>query len=298
VNTQQPQDATDRMVVVTGGNRGIGFALVELLADRGDHVIFTSRDPDRGSDALRRLTEARPTRRIAMEVCDLASPASISACARRLVDRGEPIDVLINNAGILRPPDIRNVTAEGVEATLATNALGPLALTTELESALAAAPTARVLIVTSRLHQPDSRGEPVDFAFDDPNLEHGYSPDRAYKNSKLAAIWVSNELNRRLASTVTVDAICPGFVPTTAAAYTSGWQRFLLRRILPRLSFATSVEQAAANVGWALDAPELAGSGGRYLVERQVAEPSKDAQNAGLSRRFWELAITLWPTYA
>ena len=80
-----------------------------------------------------------------------------------------------------------------------------------------------------------------DFAFDDPNLEHGYSPDRAYKNSKLAAIWVSNELNRRLPATVTADAICPGFVPTTAAAYTSGWQRFLLRRILPRLSFTTTI---------------------------------------------------------
>jgi hypothetical protein len=171
-----------------------------------------------------------------------------------------------------------------------------MALTTALEPALAAAPSARVLTLTSRLHQPGSRGDAVDFAFDDPNLEHGYSPDRAYKNSKLAAIWVSNELNRRLPATVTADAICPGFVPTTAAAYTSGWQRFLLRHILPRLSFTTSVPQAAANVAWALDAPELAGSGGRYLLERQVAEPSKDARDSTKARRFWKLATTLWPT--
>jgi retinol dehydrogenase-12 len=298
VSTPEPPSANDRVIVVTGGNRGIGFALVELLADCGNTVIFTSRDAARGQEALRRLTAERPGRRIGMEICDLASPDSIHACAQRLVDRGEPIDALINNAGILRPADTRQLTVEGVEVTLATNALGPLALTTELEPAMAAAPTARVLILTSRLHQPGSRGDEVDFAFDDPNLDHGYSPDRAYKNSKLAAIWVSNELNRRLPPTVTSDAICPGFVPTTAAAYTSGWQRFLLRRILPRLSFTTTVEQAAADVAWALDAPELAGSGGRYLLERQVAQPSKDARDSTQAARFWQLATTLWPTYA
>ena len=286
------------MIVVTGGNRGIGFALVKLLADRQGTVIFTSRNLDRGRNALRQLTDAGQGRGIRMEICDLASPDSIRACAQRLVDRGEPIDALINNAGILRPADIRQVTAEGVEATLATNALGPMALTAALEPALAAAPSARVLTLTSRLHKPGSRGDPVDFAFDDPNLERGYGPDRAYKNSKLAAIWVSSELNRRLPATVTADAICPGFVPTTAAAYTTGWRRFLLRRILPRLSFTTTVEQAAADVAWALDAPELAVSGGRYLVDRQVAEPSTDARDSAKARRFWELATTLWPAYA
>lgn len=286
------------MIVVTGGNRGIGFALVTLLADHAGTVIFTSRDSGRGRDALRQLSDAGQGRGIRMEICDLASPDSIHACAQRLVDRSEPIDALINNAGILRPADIRQVTAEGVEATLATNALGPMALTTALEPALAAAPTARVLTLTSRLHQPGSRGDAVDFEFSDPNLEHGYSPDRAYKNSKLAAIWISSELNRRLPATVTSDAICPGFVPTTAAAYTTGWQRFLLRRILPRLSFTTTIDQAAADVAWALDAPELAGSGGRYLADRQIAVPSKDARDSTKARRFWELATALWPAYA
>ena len=81
-------------------------------------MIFTSRKPARGIDARRQLTEARPGRHIKMKMCDLASPDSIDACAQRLVDRGEPITAEINNAGILRPPDIRHVTAEGVETTL------------------------------------------------------------------------------------------------------------------------------------------------------------------------------------
>lgn len=106
MSTPEAQSADERVIVVTGGNRGIGFALVEVLADQGHRVIFTARDPARGFEALRRLTDAGPRRSITMEICDLASPSSIHACAQRLVDGGEPIDALINNAGILRPPDI------------------------------------------------------------------------------------------------------------------------------------------------------------------------------------------------
>lgn len=292
-----PMSGTDRSrhrtVVVTGGNRGIGYALVELLADRGDAVILTARNEARGRAALQRLRVAVPDGRIRMELCDLASPASIRSCAQRLVTSGEPVDALINNAGVLRSPDTRATTPDGVEVTLATNALGPLLLTRALEPALAAAPAGRVLTLTSRLHLPGSRGAPVAFSFADPQLEHGYSPDRAYKNSKLAAIWVSEELDTRLPGTVTADAICPGFVPVTAAAYASGWQRFLLRRVLPRLRFTRTVEQAAADVAWALDAPELAGPGGRYLADRRIAEASEEARDPVRARRFWELALSL-----
>ena len=270
----QRREDRARTIVVTGGNRGIGYALAATLADRGDQVIFTSRDPDRGTASLQQLKAEHPTAKIRMEVCDLASPTSIRSCALRLLVEGRPIDGLINNAGVLRPAAQRETTPDGIEVALATNALGPLLLTTALEPALVAAPAARVLILTSRLHLPGSRGDAVDFDFDDPNLEHGYSPDRAYKNSKLAAIWVAKELDRRLPDSVTCDAICPGFVPSTAAQYTSGWQRFLLRRVLPHFRFTTSVEQAAEDVVWALDAPELAGAGGRYFSDRHVRSPA------------------------
>jgi len=288
----RPEDQ-DRTIVVTGGNRGIGYALVAALADRGYRVIFTSRDLDRGRQALARLGEERPARTLQMEICDLSSPASIRAFAGQLLDRSTPIHGLINNAGVLRPPEERVITEDGIEATLATNAIGPMLLTIALEPALAAASDARVLILTSRLHLPGSRGGPVDFDLSDPNLEHGYSPDRAYKNSKLAAIWVAKELDRRLVPTVRCDAVCPGFVPTTAAAYVTGWRRFLLRNVLPRFRFTTTMEQAAADVIWALDAPELAGRGGQYMVGRQVAEPSPDASDEALARQFWTLADQL-----
>ena len=85
------------------------------------------------------------------------------------------------------------------------------------------ASSARIVTVSSRLHLPGSRGRPVDFDFDDPQLVRGYHPDRAYKNSKLAVLWFTYELQRRLAGRkITANAVCPGFVPTTATIRSTG----------------------------------------------------------------------------
>jgi NAD(P)-dependent dehydrogenase (short-subunit alcohol dehydrogenase family) len=163
-------------------------------------------------------------------------------------------------------------------------------ITTALAPVLAAGGASRVLILTSRLHQPGSRGMPVDFDFGDPNLERGYHRERAYKNSKLAAIWVAHELDQRLPALVTCNAICPGFVPSNAASYAASWQRLLLRYVLPIFAFTRTADEAAADVIWAIDTNELAGIGGQYIVDRAVASPSPEAANAASARRFWDLA--------
>jgi retinol dehydrogenase 12 len=281
-----------RLILVTGGNRGIGYALVSDLVARGNRVIMTVRDEASGGAARERLMTAHPGADIDLRIGDLSSPDSIRTLGRQLRAAGESLDGLINNAGILMAPPTRQLTPEGVEITLATNALGPMLLSEEVSQILT--PAARVVSLTSRLHEPGSRGDPVAFDAEDPNLDHGYTPDRAYKNSKLALLWVSSELSRRLPEGITSNAVCPGFAPATAAQYTSGWMRFKLRWIVPRLPFAVTVEQAAADVLWALDAPELAGRGGLYLKDRTVAEPSADAQDARQAARFWTLAHALW----
>jgi NAD(P)-dependent dehydrogenase (short-subunit alcohol dehydrogenase family) len=286
-------DADSRHIVITGGNRGIGYALVGALSSRGDPVTFTARNYDRGAAALSRLRRENPRAQLSLELCDLTSVESIKSFARKLVAEKRPVHALVHNAGVLRAPGERQLTASGIEITLATNALGPALLTTALLPALAAAPASRVLILTSRLHHPGSRGAPVDFAFDDPNLEHGYDRDRAYKNSKLAAIWVARELDRVLPPSVTCNAICPGFVPSTAASYATGWQRLILQYVLPRFAFTRTVDEAAADVIWALDADELSGVGGRYLADRSIASPSAEATDPALARRFWHLAESL-----
>ena len=124
---------------------------------------------------------------------------------------------------VMQTSPTRRLSGDGFEETLAVNVLAPFLLTGLLLPALERAPSARVVTVSSRLRLPGSRGEPVDFDFEDPQLEHGYDPDRAYKNSKLAALWFTYELQRRLAPRpITSNAVCPGFVPATAAASTRG----------------------------------------------------------------------------
>jgi retinol dehydrogenase 12 len=286
-------DAEPRHVVITGGNRGIGYALVRAMIKRGDHVTFTARSRQRGKAALSQLREEHPYGQVRLEICDVTSAASIRGFAQNLLAQQRPIDSLVHNAGVLRPPAARQLTPGGVEVALATNALGPMVITAALAPALAAARASRVLILTSRLHQPGSRGTPVDFDFDDPNLERGYHPDRAYKNSKLAAIWVARELDQRSPASVTCNAICPGFVPSTAAAYATSWQRLLLRYVLPRFSFTRTVDEAAEDVIWALDTNELDGIGGQYILDRTLASSSPQAADPALARRFWDLAERL-----
>ncbi len=289
-----------RTALITGGNRGIGYALVEALARSGWRVIFTARDQRRGAMAHARLCGQLPTAAIEWRPCDLASPISVRALARELVESAEAIDALVHNAGVLRSPEQRTLTPDGVELTLATNTLGPLLLTRELLPGLIRAPHSRVVSVTSRLHTVGSRGAPVNFDFDDPYLEHDYHRDRAYKNSKLALIWVSNALQRRLPSQITSVAVCPGFVPSTAAAYTSGAQKLIMKMVLPRLAFATSVAEAAANLAWAVESPDLDELSGVYVVERTVSAPSPQAQSLDDSERFWSwaedhLGLPPWP---
>jgi NAD(P)-dependent dehydrogenase (short-subunit alcohol dehydrogenase family) len=289
----QAQGAEPRHVVVTGGNRGIGYALVRALISRGDYVTFTARSHQRGTAALSRLNDEHPYGQVRLEICDVASAESIRGLAENMLAQDRPIDALVHNAGVLRPPAARQLTPGGVEVALATNALGPMLITRALAAALATASSSRALILTSRLHQPGSRGMPVDFDFDDPNLERGYHRDRAYKNSKLAAIWVAHELDQRLPASVTCNAICPGFVPSTAAAHATSWQRLLLRYVLPRFSFTRTVDEAAADVIWALDTTELDGIGGQYILDRTLVSPSPQAADPALARRFWDLAERL-----
>jgi NAD(P)-dependent dehydrogenase (short-subunit alcohol dehydrogenase family) len=279
-----------RHVVVTGGNRGIGYAIVQALISCGNHVTFTARNCDGGAAALSRLKHQNPGGQIRLEICDVTSAESIRAFAHNVLALDRPTDALVNNARVLRPPAERQVTPGGIEVTLATNTLGPMMITTALAPALGASRSSRVLILTSRLHQPGSRGTSVGFDFDDPNLERDYHPDRAYKNSKLAAIWLSRELDQRLPASVSCNAICPGFVPSTAASYATSWERLLLRYVLPRFSFTRTVDEAAADVVWALDSDELAGVGGQYILDRTIASPSPEAADAVLAKRFWALA--------
>ncbi|MFG1791393.1 SDR family NAD(P)-dependent oxidoreductase [Nocardia sp. NPDC049149] len=173
----QPDAMHGRSALVTGANSGIGKAIAAGLAGLGGTVLLAVRDRARGEQACTEIRAAHPGADVAVTVCDVSDPQSVTACADELADRLTRLDVLIHNAGLL-PPE-RTETAEGHELTLAVHVLGPLLLTERLAPLLGAADAARVILMSSggMYSQP--------LAVDDPEYRHGrYQGAIAYARTK------------------------------------------------------------------------------------------------------------------
>jgi len=183
-------DQTGTLAVVTGANSGIGFGVSQRLAAAGAMVILAVRNTDKGSQAAQDIRAAYPDAQVVVEQLDLASLASIEAFADRLLTRDQPINTLINNAGIMTPP-VRHATADGFELQLGTNYLGHFALTGKLLPLLRKASSSRVVTLSSLTNRVGS------INFDDLQSERGYRPQFAYGQSKLATLMFAIELNRR-----------------------------------------------------------------------------------------------------
>ncbi|WP_181804899.1 oxidoreductase, partial [Streptomyces shenzhenensis] len=197
---------TGRTAVVTGANSGLGFTAADALARAGAHVVFAVRDPERGRAAAARVNGSTEVRRL--DLADLSSVREFAAGWDR------PLDLLINNAGVMMLPEQR--TKDGFEMQFGTNHLGHFALTNLLLPYV----TDRVVTVSSGLH----RGGDGVIHFDTPNLESSYTPTRAYAQSKLANLLFVLELQRRLTeagSRVRALAAHPGYAATNLQRHTA-----------------------------------------------------------------------------
>ena len=150
-------DLSGKIAVVTGGASGIGLETTRTLTQAGATVIVPARDPDKARQALASIPRAEVGK------LDLMDPASIDAFAKAFLDGGRPLHLLINNAGIMAAPPVRD--ARGYESHVSANHLGHFHLTVRLWPALKQAAGARVVTLSSGAH----RQAAVDF--DDPNFE-------------------------------------------------------------------------------------------------------------------------------
>lgn len=279
-------DVSDRTMLVTGGNSGIGLETAVALARGGARVLITARDTDRGSAALTEIRQRSGSRQVELVHLDLASLASVEACADAVLQRVGHLDVLVNNAGAAIGE--RQVTEDGFELTMGANHLAPYLLTRRLLPALQAAPAARVVTVASAAHRRAS------LDLDDLMLERRpYGPMLAYANSKLANILFARELARRLASTlVTSNSLHPG---TVRSGFGRGDQSHWLLGIgvvVAAPLFVGPDRGASTSVHVAAD-PSLAGVSGRYFSRRRPVRPSVAARNDVLARRLWDLSAQL-----
>jgi NAD(P)-dependent dehydrogenase (short-subunit alcohol dehydrogenase family) len=279
--------------MITGGNSGIGFMTVKKLAAHGFHVILASRNQQSSVQAILRIRAENPKASLEAIPLDLASFASVRQCVAVFHEKGYPLHLLINNAGGAVPGQRPSFTADGFEMTFGTNHLGHFLLTNLLLEDLKRSAPARVITVSSRLHDPEyAGGQRVDFDYDNLRGEKYYQPQVFYRNSKLANMWFAYELNRRLTGTgVTSNAVCPGFVPQAIGdRRKSPLERFFYSQILARMPFATSLEQASNSYLVAATDPRYADVGGKLIADGVEVRSSVDSYDEEKARRLWELS--------
>ncbi|HEY2214552.1 MAG TPA: SDR family NAD(P)-dependent oxidoreductase, partial [Acidimicrobiales bacterium] len=163
--------------VVTGA-RGVGYEVGRGLAGAGWHVIFGVRNPERGEKAALSIRTENPDAHVTTEPVDLADLTSVAEFGRRMRDRHDRIEVLVNNAGVVMPLQ-RELTADGSELHFGTNYLGHFALASAMLPLLRASVKPRVVVVGSLAHRRAA------IEFDDLQSEHSYRRMRAYAQSKL-----------------------------------------------------------------------------------------------------------------
>lgn len=178
-----------RSAVVTGTG-GLGFEDALALARAGSEVIIAGRSAEKGAAAVARIRAEIPSAAVTFEKLDLASLESISNFGERLRGQRQSLDLLINNAGVMVPPQ-RRETDDGFELQFGTNYLGHFALTGQLLPLLRRGSEARVVTLSSIA----ARNGTIDF--DDINAEKSYRPMPVYSQSKLACLMFAFELQRR-----------------------------------------------------------------------------------------------------
>jgi NAD(P)-dependent dehydrogenase (short-subunit alcohol dehydrogenase family) len=210
------------VAIVTGSSSGIGYETARVLANKGAETIIAVRNLDKGNAAAQKIKNQNPNVIVRVMKLDLASLASIERFATDFADGHSRLDRLINNAGVMIPPYSK--TADGYELQFGTNHLGHFAVTARLMDLLERTPNARIVNVSSSAH----RFGRIDF--EDLNWEkRSYKPWRAYGDSKIANLYFTYELDRRLkasGSEVAVTASHPGWTATELQRHTSSTQFF------------------------------------------------------------------------
>jgi len=293
-------DLTGKRAIVTGGSSGIGIETARPLAAAGAEVTLAVRNLEAGAKTAADILATTGSRALHVGKLDLAERESVAAF---VAGWSGPLDLLVNNAGVMAIPELR-LTPQGWELQFATNHLGHFALALGLHDALAgAAAGARIVSLSSRGHL----SSPV--VFDDINFaSRPYDPMLAYGQSKTANVLFAVEATLRWADEgITSNAVHPGAIATTNLS------RYLDPEVLEQIKSSgvyryKSPEQGAATSVLVATSPYLDGIGGRYFEdcnEAPVVDPvTTESTGEGVAayaldptsaERLWELSLAAVP---
>jgi NAD(P)-dependent dehydrogenase (short-subunit alcohol dehydrogenase family) len=287
-------DLSGKRAIVTGGASGIGIETARALASAGAEVTIAARNADAAEKVAADVKRSTGNERVHVGALELVDRDSIGAFARSW---GAPLDILINNAGVMAVPELR-LTPAGWELQFATNHLGHFALALGLHDALAAAGNARIVSLSSRAHLRS----PV--VFDDINFtSRSYDPGLAYGQSKTANVLFAVEATRRWAGEgITANAVHPGAILDTNL--TRYYDPEVLENLVSSGTYTFKTrEQGAATSVLVASSPQLEGVGGRYFEdcnEAAVIDQSSSDMASGVAvyaldpdnaSRLWELSL-------
>ncbi|MFN2137842.1 MAG: oxidoreductase [Candidatus Promineifilaceae bacterium] len=286
-------DLSGKVIVVTGGNSGIGFEAAKEFARKGAHVILACRNMEKARSAMEEIVAEMPGASIEIMDLDLASLDSVRQFAAAFKAQHDRLDILVNNAGIMMVP--YGKTKDGFESQFGVNHLGHFALTGLLLEPLLATPGARVVTISSNAH---TRGE-MDFT--DLGFQDGSSYDRsaAYNRSKLANLLFTQELQHRFAESgadVIAVAAHPGISATHLADHLIEGPFIDLARPLAGRIFQSAAMGALPTLRAAVDpsaqggdyyGPDGFNSFRGYPVKIAASPAAQDAADA---RRLWDVS--------
>ncbi|MCX6134258.1 MAG: SDR family oxidoreductase [Ignavibacteriales bacterium] len=272
-----------KICLITGATSGIGEVTAHSLARQGATTLIVSRNKEKGERVRAEIIEKTRNADVHVYIADLSSQRDIRKLAGQIKTDHPRIDVLVNNAGGIF--DRRILTVDGIELTLALNHLGYFLLTNLLLEMLRAAPSARIVNVSSQAHQFGT------MKFSDIQYEHGYNPMKSYARSKAANILFTYELARRTpGTTITVNTLHPGSVRTNFGKQLSGVAGFVFKHLD---IFMRSAEKGAETVIWLASSPEVEGVTGKYFLDEKEIRSSRISYDESVAHRLWEVSAQM-----
>lgn len=282
---KDPIRADGKVVIVTGANTGIGKETARELASRGAHVYMACRDMKRCNEARDDIMLDTKNSNVYCKKCDLASFESIKNFVKEFKAAEKNLDILINNAGVMRCP--RKLTKEGIEMQIGVNHFGHFLLTTLLLDLLKKSAPSRIVNVSSLAH---AKGK---IKIDDLNSEKHYDPAEAYNQSKLANILFTRGLAKRLEDTqVTVNALHPGIVTTELGRHMSIYSSFLGKLFVQPIlwPFMKTESSGAQTTLYVALSPELDKTTGKYFSDCELKQPVDEALDEKIIEWLWKVS--------
>ena len=270
-------DLSGQTILLTGSNSGIGKETLRVLTKRGAHIIAAARTVEKAQAACDEV--GGETTAVA---CELSDPASVQACAERVIALGRPLDAIICNAGIMALPTLNQKL--GYELQFFTNHIGHFILVTSLLDTLAE--KGRVVIVSSDAHN----GAPKEgIQFDNLSGEREYGAWANYGQSKLANLLFASHLAKRLEGTgKTANSLHPGVIHTNLARSMNPIARGALAIGAPLV--LKSVGEGAATQVYLAVHPSVEGVAGKYFSDCNVGKSSSHGRDEQMAAKLWEVS--------